>query len=147
MILKGDFDEPYPLLRRVNQAIAEGKTYDPENPKCKGTAPTCEDWQPTTTPAPTTAKPTTAEPTTTPEADTTTRHNDNDCTEAMQVKPMPGDCHKYYICLPTESEGIFDITVMDCKAYVFNPNIESCVDPNLPGNENICPDAHNSWNM
>merc|ERR1711993_66415 len=44
------FDEPYPLLRRVNQAIAEGKTYDPENP---------------------------------------TRHKDNDCTEAMQVKPMP----------------------------------------------------------
>jgi len=141
------FDETYPLLRRVNKAIAEGKTYDPENPKCTGTAPTCEDWEPTTTPVPTTAKPTTAEPTTTPEADTTTRHNDNDCTEAMQVKPMPGDCHKYYICLPTETEGIFDITVMDCKAYVFNPNIEACVDPNLPGNENICPDAHNSWNM
>ena len=101
----------YLFLQRVNKAIAEGKTYDPENPKCTGTAPTCEDWEPTTTLVPTTAKPTTAEPTTTPEADTTTRHNDNDCTEAMQVKPMPGDCHKYYICLPTESEGIFDITV------------------------------------
>ena len=108
-------------MQRVNQAIAEGKTYDPENPKCKGTAPTCEDWEPTTTPVPTTAKPTTAEPTTTPEADTTTRHNDNDCTEAMQVKPMPGDCHKYYICLPTETEGIFDITVNSKELYIPHP--------------------------
>ena len=44
-------------------------------------------------------------------ATTTSKHIDNDCTEAMQAFPMPGDCHKYYICLPTETENVFDITV------------------------------------
>merc|ERR1739849_56229 len=172
------------LLRRGNKALAEGKTYDPENPKCKGTAPTCEyisttpepttthvpttlkptTAEPTTTHAPTTAKPTTVEPTTTHvrttakpttthvptttnEEHTTTRNNDNGCTEAMQVNPMPGDCHKYYVCLPTPLEGIFNIKVMDCEEYIFDPNIEACIDPNLPGNEIICPKGDNIWNM
>jgi len=135
------FDQTYPLLRRVNEAIASGETYNPENPKCTGTAPMCPIGPTTTTTeTATTTQEATTQKATTQEVDTTTpKHNDNDCTEAMQVFPMPGDCHKYYICLPTESDGIFDITVMDCKIYVFNPNIESCVDPNLPGNENICP--------
>ena len=92
----------------MNEVVASGETYDPENPHCKGTAPMCDIGPPTTTtPAP---SPTT----TTPEApDTTTQKHrpDNDCTEAMEVFPYPGDCHKYYICLPTEQEDVFDITV------------------------------------
>ena len=92
----------------MNEVVASGETYDPENPHCKGTAPMCDIGPPTTTtPAP---SPTT----TTPEApDTTTQKDrpDNDCTEAMEVFPYPGDCHKYYICLPTEQEDVFDITV------------------------------------
>merc|ERR1739849_61584 len=131
--------------------------------------------EPTTSHAPTTAKPTTVEPTTThvrtttndgchevcyevcpsttakptttSEEHTTTRNNDNGCNEAMQVNPMPGDCHKYYVCLPTPLEGIFNIKVMDCEEYIFDPNIEACIDPNLPGNEIICPKGDNIWNM
>lgn len=125
------FDQPYPLLRKVNEILATGETYDPENPKCAGTAPMCDIGGPTTT---------TTSPTVPTEETTTKEHSDNECTEAMQVFAYPGDCHKYYICIPTETDGIFDITVMNCDEYVFNPNIESCVDPNLPGNENICPD-------
>ena len=105
----------YPFFhpQRVNEALAKGETYDPENPKCVGTAPICPIGPTTTTTeAVTTTQEATTEEATTQEADTTTpKHNDNDCTEAMQVFPMPGDCHKYYICLPTESDGIFDITV------------------------------------
>jgi len=136
-------DQPYPLLRKVNEVVASGETYDPENPKCEGTAPICPELFPSTT---TTPKPTTeAAPTTTeaePETTTTKEHTPNECTEAMEVFPYPGNCHKYYVCVPTDAENIFDIIVMDCDAYVFNPNIESCVDPNLPGNENICPEGH-----
>ena len=76
--------------------MAKGDVYDPENPKCGGTAPMCDMFDRSTTPmAPT----------------TTTKHADNDCTEANDVLPYPGDCHKYYICVPTEAEGIFDIVV------------------------------------
>jgi hypothetical protein len=64
-----------------------------------------------TTAAPTSAAPTTAAPTSEAPETTTKEHNDNECTEAMEVFPYPGDCHKYYICIPTETDGIFDITV------------------------------------
>jgi len=137
------FDQPYPLLRRVNEEIAKGETYDPENPKCQGTAPICGDWFSTTsTPAPTTT--TEAEPVTSdePEPTTTSERMPNECTEYMEEFPYPGDCHKYYVCVPTDTEDIFDLIIMDCEEYVFNPNIQSCVDPNLPGNENICPQPH-----
>lgn len=113
-------DQTYPLLRAVNAELAKGDVYDPENPKCEGTAPMCDTFDHSTTPLP------------------TTPHADNDCKEANEVLPMPGDCHKYYICIPTEVNGIFDIVQFDCQKYVFDPNIEACVDPNLPGNENIC---------
>merc|ERR1712055_363533 len=133
-------DQNYPILRRVNEEIAKGETYDPENPKCQGTAPICGDWlttsstpAPSTEPAPTTQK---SEPTTTSE------RTPNDCTEYMEEFPYPGNCHKYYVCVPTDTEDVFDLIVMDCEEYVFNPNINSCVDPNLPGNENICPEGH-----
>ena len=36
---------------------------------------------------------------------------DNDCKEAQESLPMPGDCHKYYICVPTDADGVFDIVV------------------------------------
>jgi len=131
------FDQNYPLLRKVNEILASGETYDPENPKCTGTAPMCDIGPSTTTTTPVPTTQTSEAPT---KETTTKEHNDNECTEAMEVFPYPGDCHKYYICIPTETDGIFDITIMDCDGYVFNPNIESCVDPNLPGNENICPE-------
>jgi len=137
-------DVHYPILRRVNEEIAKGETYDPENPKCEGTAPICGDWFTTTsTPAPSTEPATTPAPTTQkPEPTTTSERTPNDCTEYMEEFPYPGNCHKYYVCVPTDTEDVFDLIVMDCEEYVFNPNINSCVDPNLPGNENICPEGH-----
>jgi len=137
-------DQPYPLLRKVNEILATGETYDPENPMCKGTAPICGDWFTTTsTPAPSTEPVTTPAPTTQkPEPTTTSERTPNDCTEYMEEFPYPGNCHKYYVCVPTDTEDVFDLIVMDCEEYVFNPNINSCVDPNLPGNENICPEGH-----
>ena len=99
-------------LQKVNEVVESGETYDPENPKCTGTAPMC-DIHPTTTT--TTLAPTTitskAPTTTVPQTTTTKEHTPNECTEAMEMFPYPGDCHKYYICLPTETDGIFDITV------------------------------------
>jgi len=132
-------DQTYPLLRKVNEILATGETYDPENPMCQGTAPICGDWFTTTsTPAPSTEPVTTQKP----EPTTTSERTPNDCTEYMEEFPYPGNCHKYYVCVPTDTEDVFDLIVMDCEEYVFNPNINSCVDPNLPGNENICPEGH-----
>ena len=101
-------------LQKVNEILATGETYDPENPKCTGTAPMC-DIHPTTptttTEAPITPAKTTPAPTSEAPETTTKEHNDNECTEAMEVFPYPGDCHKYYVCVPTEADGIFDIMV------------------------------------
>ena len=65
----------------------------------------------TTTPEPTTTTTPTPEPTTTPKPDTTTTPSDNECTEDLEVLPMPGDCHKYYLCVATDDNGHFDILV------------------------------------
>merc|ERR1712055_482199 len=69
--------QTYPLLRKVNEILATGETYDPENPKCTGTAPMCDIGGPTTTtPAPT--------------VETTTKeHTPNECTEAMEMFAYP----------------------------------------------------------
>ena len=113
-------------LQKVNEVVASGETYDPENPKCEGTAPLCPELFPstTTTPEPTTeVKTTEAKPTTTeaePETTTTKEHTPNECTEAMEVFPYPGNCHKYYVCVPTDTESIFDIIVSFAKQCFFN---------------------------
>ena len=77
----------------------------------------------TTTPEPTTeVKTTEAKPTTTeaePETTTTKEHTPNECTEAMEVFPYPGNCHKYYVCVPTDTESIFDIIVSFDKCHFF----------------------------
>ena len=94
----------------MNEILATGETYDPENPKCTGTAPICGDWFTTTsTPAPTTEP----EPDTTPAPETTTtsERTPNDCTEYMEMFPYPGNCHKYYVCVPTDTEDVFDLMV------------------------------------
>ena len=33
------------------------------------------------------------------------------CNEAFDVFPVTGDCHKYYMCLPTQTENIFHVEV------------------------------------
>ena len=35
----------------------------------------------------------------------------NECTEYMEEFPYPGDCHKYYVCVPTDTEDIYDLIV------------------------------------
>ena len=93
--------------------MATGETYDPENPMCKGTAPICGDWFiTTTTPAPSTEPKTSPAPTTQkPEPTTTSERTPNDCTEYMEEFPYPGNCHKYYVCVPTDTEDVFDLIV------------------------------------
>jgi len=60
------------------------------------------------------------------------------CTKGPEYLPFPGDCHKYYICLPTENNGSFEDEIYDCGDWIFDPIGKSCVDPSLPGYENLC---------
>jgi len=135
---RGDYGHPtFPLLRTVNNELGNGKKMDPSNPKCKGTAPMCHTFDPTTT-STTTSTTTT---TTTPAPTTTTKKPSPGplhCDGEHEVNAYPGDCHKYYRCLDMDGDGILDVTVYNCGDDVFDPNVLSCVDPGLPGNKLIC---------
>lgn len=49
-----------------------------------------------------------------------------DCEFDGQTFPYPGDCHKYYICLP-DGNGGYDTVVFDCGEMVYDPNTGACV--------------------
>ena len=109
-------DKKYPLVHKMNEVLASGETYDPNQPDCS-TAPMCDMFIITTTSTTTTT--TTAETTTTDGGgDTTTTQGglEGTCTEDHEVLPYPGDCHLYYMC-NLESDGSYSIQV--CQA-VFN---------------------------
>jgi len=125
---RGDFhDETFPLLRVVHDTFANGETYDPETESCTGTAPMCDLFT-TTTEEPTT---------TTPAPTTTTTPASHACTEHNEVIAYPGNCHKYFMCIEQEDGG-FKVNEYTCGDWVFDPHVSSCVDPDLPGNENLC---------
>jgi chitinase len=142
---RGDYHkETFPLLRMVNQVFHDGTTMDPANPECQGSAPMCDMFEPSTTTSTTTTTTTTATTTTTTATTTTTMSsttsvdpNPNGCSEYGEMLPHPNDCHLYYVCLHDEN-GAWDARVFNCGDFAFDPNISSCVDPNLPGNELLC---------
>ena len=81
-------------------------------------------------------------PTTTTEAsggDTTTQGGlGGACSHHNEELPYPGDCHKYYLCKDPEGDGVYDVIIYTCGDFAYNENSQSCVDPNLPANCNIC---------
>lgn len=119
---RGDFhDQTFPMLRVVHDVFATDEKFDPEADGCKGDAPICDLFTPTTTWRPST--------TTTPASHACTEHN--------EVIAYPGDCHRYFMCVELQGGG-FTVNEYTCGDWVFDPNISSCVDPDLPGNENLC---------
>jgi len=120
-------NENYPLLRKINEEFSNKKTMDPENPKCKGSAPMCPNMGPTT--------PT---PSTTPKSTTPVTPPDLPCNGDGEVNAYPGNCHWYYRCADSDGDGEYDVQVFDCGDDVFDPNTTSCIDPGLPGNDLIC---------
>jgi len=122
---RGDYGIPFPLLHAIHDTLMTDEVYDPENPKCIGTAPMCHIFDPTTT----TSAPTTASTTTSP--------YDGQCTEDLDVIPFPGDCHKYFMCLAKEGGG-YNLQEFTCGDWVFDPNIDACTDPALPSNDILC---------
>ncbi|TRY63193.1 hypothetical protein TCAL_02085 [Tigriopus californicus] len=136
----------WPLLRKVNQELINGDTFDPNvpgNPGCK-TAPSCADgdFDMTTAEDTTTTSTTEAWSTTTSSADDSTTSGQGGlpaaCTTHNEYLPYPGDCHKYYRCVDSDGDGVFDIEVYNCGDFVYDPNSSACVDPNLLGYENLC---------
>lgn len=121
---RGDYGKAYPLLHAIHDGLATGETYDPESPKCVGTAPMCDNpWGPTTTVAPSTTAP---------------GPDPSGCTEDLDVIPFPGDCHKYFMCMAKPGGG-YNLQEFTCGDWVFDPNIDACTDPNLPSNDMLCP--------
>lgn len=114
-------DQTFPLLRAIHDIFASAETFDPENPKCVGTASMCSMFDPPTTTA----------------APTTTTAQGFPCTEHNELLAYPGDCHKYYMCIEV-SPGQFKVNEYTCGEWVFDPNVNSCVNPSLPGFENLC---------
>jgi len=136
----GGNDGPaYPLLTSINQALADGDEYDPNVTGCE-TAPICDLNAITPDPDLTTAAPTTTEEVTTEPPRTTSEGAPlgSLCDEHNEYLPYPGDCHKYLMCKDADGDGEFDIIIYTCGDYAFNPNIDACVDPNLPGNCYLC---------
>jgi len=123
------FNGKFPMLRAINEEFSKGTKLDPENPMCKGTAPMCDLF-----PHPTTTTTTTMRTTT-----TTSHHVPGlPCNADNEVNAYPGDCHKYYRCMDPDHDGVYEVVVYDCGDDVFDPNVLSCVDPGLPGQDLIC---------
>ena len=97
-----DSDRKYPLLHTINEVLASGETYDPDQADCSS-APMCDLFIITTTPETTT--------TTTAEETTTTQGGlEGTCTENWEVLPYPGDCHLYYMC-QLQDDGSYTVHV------------------------------------
>lgn len=78
----------------------------------------------------------------------------NQCKEHNEVFPYPGDCHRYFRCklngdhfdvtvgyLKNESKNITIksfLQIYTCGDDAFDPNINACVDAQLPANEHLC---------
>ena len=45
---------------------------------------------------------------------------------------------RYYRCSDPDQDGVFDIDEYSCGDFIFDPNQLTCVDPDLPGNDNLC---------
>jgi len=102
--------ETFPLIKSINRALASSATYTPSHP-CTGSAPMCELELP-----------------------------GMQCQSDGQRIPHPDDCHKYYQCEDPEGTGLFAVEEHDCGDWVFDPELFTCVDPDLPGNEGLCPE-------
>ena len=46
--------------------------------------------------------------------------------------------YRYYRCSDPDQDGVFDIDQYSCGDFIFDPNQLTCVDPDLPGNEDLC---------
>ena len=123
-------------FQAIHDTLETDEVFDPENPKCTGSAPMCTYPTPTPTPTPTTVTPKpTPEPT--PEPTPTPDPGPYDCTEPNDVVPFPGDCHKYFMCMANANGG-YDLQEFTCGDWVFDPNTDACTDPALPSNDYLC---------
>ena len=119
-------------FQAIHDTLETDEVFDPENPKCTGSAPMCPFGPTTPTPTPTTVTPEpTPEPTPTPDP------GPYDCTEPNDVVPFPGDCHKYFMCMANANGG-YDLQEFTCGDWVFDPNTDACTDPALPSNDYLC---------
>jgi len=118
----GDFysDVSYPLLRRINEVLVSGETYDPASD-----AELCE---------------------TPPEkwCDIIGSLSAK-CHEHMEKLPYPGDCHDYYFCILEDegdpddpSDDLYSIDRKSCDAYIYDPISKGCLHPNSSGAANLC---------
>ena len=49
-------------------------------------------------------------------------------------------CCRYYQCVDPEGDQLFSVEEHDCGDWMFDPNLNTCVDPDRPGNEGLCPE-------
>ena len=62
------------------------------------------------------------------------------CQSDGQRLPHPTDCHKYYECSDPDGDGLMAVEEHDCGDWFFDPALNTCVDPERPGNEGLCPE-------
>ena len=49
-------------------------------------------------------------------------------------------CRRYYECEDPDGDQLFSVSEHDCGDWFFDPALNSCVDPDRPGNEGLCPE-------
>ena len=49
-------------------------------------------------------------------------------------------CRRYYECEDPDGDQLFSVSEHDCGDWFFDPVLYTCVDPDLPGNEGLCPE-------
>ena len=47
---------------------------------------------------------------------------------------------RYYQCEDPEGDQLFAVEEHDCGDWIFDPSLYTCVDPDRPGNEGLCPE-------
>ena len=102
-------DRPYPMMNLINEVLESGETYVPSG-ICSGSAPMC-----------------------------TIGDNGLEglCDFDGQMRPYPENCHNYFEC-EQMGDGSFEINIHTCGEYAWDVSLNTCVDPAVPGNENIC---------
>jgi len=133
---------PYTITRTIADALVKGDGLKPEeifgqanqNQACKPQASLCN---PNDTTIPT--LPTWVPTTTLPMSTTTPTEHDCDevgCEADGDLKPYPGDCHRYYKCV---YEGkVCHLEAYSCDTWWFDPWNLACAWEPLPGQDHLC---------
>ena len=140
----GLFNHPkFTITRTIAEALKKGDGLKPEeifghanqNMACQPQAQLCNP-NDTTIPTLPTFIPTTTLPV------TTTTPTEHDCDEVGckadgDLKPYPGDCHRYYKCVYSDS-GVCHLEAHTCDTWWFDPWTLACAWEPLPGLEDLC---------